>query len=198
MLAAILRAIGVWRGGGAPYAASPPPGLKYLPGTWLAQVPAAALGLDPRISGGLILLLVGIGLAASLRGGPNRSPARPGSLAELLAMLVFLNPYHAFRHDLYFDAFLALTAAIFFAAPRDKPEWKSLAVVAAMTGVAAATRQWAWIYGPFALLAAAGVTRWGRLRRRRGDCGGGRCRGGRGSSCSGRRGVLPGRVRLFG
>ena len=70
-------------------------------------------------------------------------------------MLVLLNPYHAFRHDLYFDAFLALTVAIFYLVARGPGTMGSLVIVATLVGLAVATRQWAWVYGPFALLAAA-------------------------------------------
>lgn len=163
MLASILRAAAAWRGGGAPYVDVPPPGLKYLPGTWLAHVPAEWLGIDPRIPGALLLGLVGFALAASLR----RGGAAPGSVAELLAMLVMLNPYHAFRHELYFDAFLAMTAAIFFLAAGGARRWAAAAGVAALTGLAAVTRQWAWVYGPFALLAVALVGVEGRVLGRR-------------------------------
>jgi hypothetical protein len=159
MLPAILRAVDVWRAGAAPYADIPPPGLKYLPGTWLAHAPAVWLGIDPRIPGALLLAAVGIGLALALRKSP---PAGPGSLAEPLTMLVLLNPYHAFRQDLYFDAFLALTAAIFFLGAREADRWPAVAGRSILVGLAACTRQWAWIYGPFALLAVS--LRAGRLR----------------------------------
>jgi hypothetical protein len=164
MLASILRAAEVWQAGGAPYSEVPSPGLKYLPGTWLAHVPAAWLGVDPRIPGAILLGIVGLVFAASLRS--RKGPAAPGSLGEILAMLVLLNPYHAFRHELYFDAFLALTAAIFLLASREEGGGRSLSLpaVSVMTGLAAATRQWAWVYGPFAVLASALPS--GRLRLR--------------------------------
>jgi hypothetical protein len=155
MFGVLLRAARVWSAGGKPYVDAGPQGLKYLPGTWLAQAPAVSLGLDPRIFGSLLLLGTGVALALSLRLGVRRAGAETGSLAELLTMLVFLSPYHAFRHDLYFDAFLALTVAIFHIAARASGRATTLVTVAVLTGLAAATRQWAWVYGPFALLAAS-------------------------------------------
>jgi hypothetical protein len=155
MLAVALHAAGVAIGGGEPYVETMPQGLKYLPGTWLAHGPAALLGVDPRVPGALIVLGIGLALARSLRRGAGAAPAANAGLAELLAMLVLLNPYHAFRHDLYFDAFLALSAAVFHLAARGAGTRRALAAVAVLTGLAAATRPWAWVYGPFALLSAA-------------------------------------------
>ena len=147
MYAFLLRAVDVWRAGGIPQ-------VKYLPGTWLALVPSVFLGLDPRILGSVIVLGIGLALAMLFRAGSQR-PFSPIPLAEPLAMLVLLNPYHAFRHDLYFDAFLALTVAIFYLVARGPGTMGSLVIVATLVGLAVATRQWAWVYGPFALLAAA-------------------------------------------
>ncbi len=148
MFAALMRAVEVWRAGGTPH-------VKYLPGTWLAIAPSALLGLDPRIFGSVILLGIGLALAGSLRGGGRGLSPEPVSPTETLAMLVLLNPYHAFRHDLYFDAFLALTVAIFYLAARGQGSTRWLLVVAILVGLAVATRQWAWVYGPFALVATA-------------------------------------------
>lgn len=147
MYAFLLRAVKTWRAGGIPH-------VKYLPGTWLAVAPSVFLGLDPRILGSVLLLGIGLALARAFRAGGQQASSRL-PLAEPLAMLVLLNPYHAFRHDLYFDAFLALTAAIFCLVARGRGTTGSLLLIAALVGLAAATRQWAWVYGPFALLAAA-------------------------------------------
>jgi len=147
MYATLLHAVDVWRAGGVPH-------VKYLPGTWLALAPSVFLGLDPRILGSVIVLGIGIALATVFRTG-SRGSHSPVPLAEPLAMLVLLNPYHAFRHDLYFDAFLALTVAIFYLAARGRGTMGFLVIVATLVGLAIATRQWAWVYGPFALLAAA-------------------------------------------
>jgi len=154
MFEVIEKAARVFAAGGEPYVDTLSQGLKYLPGTFLSHVPAVLLGIDPRIPGALILLGIGLALAHSLR----RAAAprlRQASLAELLTMLVLLNPYHAFRHDLYFDAFLALTAAVFFLAARGVPTRLGLVSMGVLVGLALATRQWAWVYGPFALLAVA-------------------------------------------
>ena len=154
MFEVIEKAARVFASGGDPYVDTLSQGLKYLPGTFLSHVPAVLLGIDPRIPGALILLGIGLALARSLRraAAPRLGQA---SLAELLTMLVLLNPYHAFRHDLYFDAFLALTAAVFFLAARGVPTRLGLVSMGVLVGLALATRQWAWVYGPFALLAVA-------------------------------------------
>ena len=154
MFEVIEKAARVFAAGGEPYVDTLSQGLKYLPGTFLSHVPAVLLGIDPRIPGALILLGIGLALARSLRraAAPRLGQA---SLAELLTMLVLLNPYHAFRHDLYFDAFLALTAAVFFLAARGVPTRLGLVSMGVLVGLALATRQWAWVYGPFALLAVA-------------------------------------------
>ena len=154
MFEVIEKAARVFAAGGEPYVDTLSQGLKYFPGTFLAHVPAVLLGIDPRIPGALILLGIGLALARSLR---RAAAARVGqaSIAELLTMLVLLNPYHAFRHELYFDAFLALTAAVFFLATRGVPTRRGLVSMGVLVGLALATRQWAWVYGPFALLAAA-------------------------------------------
>jgi hypothetical protein len=151
MLEVVMHAAGVASAGGQPYVDTLPQGLKYLPGTWLAHAPAVLAGIDPRIPGALLVLGIGLALARSLRG----APAGRTGLAGLLTMLVLLNPYHAFRHDLYFDAFLALTAAIFHLGARGAGTRRSLLSMGILVGLAVATRQWAWVYGPFALLAAA-------------------------------------------
>jgi len=154
MFEVIEKAARVFAAGGEPYVDTLSQGLKYFPGTFLAHVPAVLLGIDPRIPGALILLGIGLALARSLRRAPALRPGKVSN-AELLTMLVLLNPYHAFRHDLYFDAFLALTAAVFFLAARGVPTRLGLVSMGVLVGLALATRQWAWVYGPFALLAAA-------------------------------------------
>lgn len=151
MLEVVMHAAGVAGAGGDPYVETLPQGLKYLPGTWLAHVPAFLAGLDPRVPGALFVLGIGLALARSLRA----ATAGRAGLAELLTMLVLLNPYHAFRHDLYFDAFLVLTAAIFHLGARGAGTRRALLATALLVGLAVATRQWAWVYSPFALLAAA-------------------------------------------
>jgi hypothetical protein len=156
MLTVARYAAHVWVEGGQPYVDTLPQGLKYLPGTWLAHVPAVVLDIDPRIPGALLVLGIGLAFARSLRRGLRDAPGtEDAGLSELLPMLVLLNPYHAFRHDLYFDAFLALTAAIFHRGARGAGTRGALIAMAILVGLAVATRQWAWVYGPFALLAAA-------------------------------------------
>lgn len=155
MFAVLVRAAGVWIEGGRPYVEVGPLGLKYLPGTWLAHAPSVLFGIDPRILGSVILLGIGLALARALNRAERGAPAGRASATELLTMLVLLNPYHAFRHDLYFDAFLGLSVAVFYLGALGQGRRRSLVALAVLTGLAAATRQWAWVYGPFALLAAA-------------------------------------------
>lgn len=122
--------------------------MPYLPGTFLAHAPAALLGVDLRWTGTVVLGLLALLAARQAR----RSGAGD---AELLAAVVLLSPYHAYRHDLYFEPFLALTALLFLGAARGEAPTGRLAGLAALTGAAVASRQWAWVYGPFVLVAAA-------------------------------------------
>ncbi|MBI4575842.1 MAG: hypothetical protein HY722_06215 [Planctomycetes bacterium] len=122
------------------------PYMPYPPGTLFVHVPAMLAGIDPRWTGTVVLLVFGLTMAKVVR-----TPR-----TELLAVLVLLNPYHAFRHDLYFEAFSVLSAALFFHAARAGTLGRGgRATLTLMAGVAVATRQWAWGYAPFLLLAVA-------------------------------------------
>jgi hypothetical protein len=149
MLFIIARSLDAWSAGGSAYApvraliyGDTGATMPYFPGTWLAHGPAHALGLDLRLGGAVVTLVLGVVVVALLR----------SQRSEILAVLVFANPYHLHRHDLYFDHFLAMTVALFAWAAC--PGGRAWPWIAALTGVAVATRQWAWIYGPFVLLAA--------------------------------------------
>jgi hypothetical protein len=165
MLTSILHGHSLWGQGISPYSQQPSVDagasewgmMPYLPGTFLSHLPSIWAGLDPRWLGTLFVLAMGAGSVWVLRRSRTTLlDAQDTDLTELLTAVVLLSPYQAFRHELYFDAFLFMTAALFFwvarRAPLPAPE---LALCAALVGVACATRQWAWVYAPFLLVAAS-------------------------------------------
>ena len=178
MLTSILHGLTLWYQGDSPYAQQPNVEagagswgmMPYLPGTFIGHLPSVWTGADPRWLETLFILAVGIGSIWVLRRSkPSTTRSRGLGLAELLSAVVLLSPYHAFRHELYFGAFLFLTAALFFWVRRRAPlPTAELALCGAAVGIACATRQWAWVYGPFLLVAAARPLRrsWGLLLSR--------------------------------
>ncbi len=107
--------------------------MPYLPLTFFSHAPAWVLGLDLRWNQVLWRLLwmlaVGMALARLKNGSPWRT----------VAHLFVLNPYYNFRHDLYYEVFLAGVVAY-----QAWPRWRWLSLPALMW-----TRQWAWVMAPF-------------------------------------------------
>jgi hypothetical protein len=116
--------------------------VPYLPLMWLSFLPAASLALDPRWCVVAFRLLL---VAALLREARHASDFARGYWA-----LWFLNPYLAFRHDLYLDAFWLLLFLGFAEAKRGR-----LLPAAIWAGMLMATLQWGWLCAPFIVLAAA-------------------------------------------
>jgi hypothetical protein len=92
----------------------------YLPGLWLAYLPATALGLDLRWANLVFLTAFALLTWAALPG-----PARGRGSAMLLLFLA--NPWLAFRFDLYIPALLAGAALWFWA--QAKGRWDLVALV---------------------------------------------------------------------
>jgi hypothetical protein len=107
----------------------------YLPGLWLAYLPAVALSLDPRWLNCFFLA----GFAYFFYQGTAEG-RRPWA-AALLA-LFFANPWLTLRHEVYLPAVLWILAFIFWAQASALP-WLEAAAV----GLLAATSQLCW---PFA------------------------------------------------
>jgi len=128
--------------GKSPYAFQPDPKapgwavMGYLPGLFFSHGPAWVLGLDLRWGQAVWrlawMLVIGTALAKHAPDSPWRT----------VAHVFVLNPYAAFRHDLYVEGFLFLIAA-YHAWPRGRWLcWPALLW----------TRQFAWAMAPFLAL----------------------------------------------
>lgn len=111
----------------------------YLPGMWLAYLPAVALHADPRLMNLLCVIASTLILVYSSR---DR-----GDVAFLLVPVFLLSPYLQYRHEIYLGVlFLALSIAyaLFL---RDH-----VLAGAAAFGYALATYQFVWVIFPFAVV----------------------------------------------
>jgi len=153
MLPTILQALERWMTGGKAYA--PPTGgigqMHYLPLTWMSYSPAYFLNMDPRWIGVFYLSLLGLLAERWLKETKD-------SLGAKLVVLWFLNPYLAFRHELYLDFFWLSIAATTIAAMMERPGWTAL-----FSGLTLVTMPWAWIVAPFWWLLASRSAPWHRL-----------------------------------
>lgn len=116
--------------------------ILYLPLGWLNFIPTYLLKIDLRWMGFVYLILIGIITTRWLN-------KRKNNLGNKLAILWFLNPYLAFRHELYLDFFWFLILVITITAISQKKNITTLLV-----GLSMATLQWSWIVAPFWLILA--------------------------------------------
>ncbi len=153
MLPTILQSLQRWAHGGEAYA--PPTGgigqMHYLPLTWLSYFPAHVLKIDPRWVGIFYLALIGVLAERWFKEARD-------SLGAKLIVLWFLNPYLAFRHELYLDFFWLLIAITTASAMRERPGWTAF-----LSGLALMTLEWAWIIAPFWWLLASRSASWKKL-----------------------------------
>jgi len=122
--------------------------LPYLPGAWLAYLPAVALGLDLRLINALAELIV-LGVLAFASRNRNSSP-----LGVLVAMLIYLSPSIVIfdiytEHPIFWMLIVLLLALL--AAGRF---W----IAALVWGVALATSPFALTASPFVALYLARAT----------------------------------------
>lgn len=111
--------------------------LTYLPGTWLAYLPASALGLDLRwISLACYLALI---LAVWLS-------VRPGFRRECAGLLgiFFCSPYLQYRHEIYTGPFWLCLAIGLLLMIRGRPKTSGV-----FLGLSVAMYQFAWVLFPF-------------------------------------------------
>lgn len=111
--------------------------LTYLPGLWLSYLPGRALGLDPRWTHHLSLVLAALVIyrAASAK-----------TVAAYALGIFLLTPYLVYRHDLYGGVYwltLALTLAL-LASGR-------IGMAGAAFGWSIATAQFSWVVAPVLL-----------------------------------------------
>ncbi len=129
--------------------------LTYLPGLLLAYLPAAALGLDPRLWG-LAWTLAATGLIYRRAAGGGGGPGDGGAAAAAWLAPFLVNPYLIYRHEAYLPPFWLLLAVAWavVARPRPRP-----GAVAAVCGALALTSQLLAV--PACALAIFGLRRFG-------------------------------------
>lgn len=118
----------------------------YLPGMWMAYLPAVASGIDPRF-----INLTAIILSSLILAGSNRNFQNP---ALLLLPVFLLTPYLQYRHEIYLGV-LFLVLSILFALWSSNQALMSSSVF----GYALATYQFTWVLYPFGVIAAS--KKWG-------------------------------------
>ncbi len=153
MLPTILQSLQRWTHGGEAYA-HPTGGIgqmHYLPLTWLSYFPAYILTIDPRWVGIFYFALIGLLAEHWFREAKD-------SLGAKLIVLWLLNPYLAFRHELYLDFVWLLIAVTTVSAMM-----KLLGPTALFSGLALVTLEWAWIIAPFWWLLASRSAPWRKL-----------------------------------
>jgi hypothetical protein len=122
--------------------------LPYLPGTWLAYLPAVATGLDLRLVNALAELIV-LGALALACGNRNALP-----LGTLVAALIYLSPSIVI-FDIYTEhPILWMLIVVLFALLASGRVWAA----ALMWGVALATSPFALVISPFVALHLARAT----------------------------------------
>jgi hypothetical protein len=115
--------------------------LTYLPGMWMAYLPAVFLHFDLRIihSAAIIatVLIIYFGTKPDKR-----------EMIATLCSLFLLTPYLLYRHEIYLGIFWLSLSLVYFFDQRNKPIWSSLWI-----GIAAAISQFAWVLIPLFVLA---------------------------------------------
>jgi len=111
----------------------------YLPGMWLAYVPAVALEADPRLVNLICIVASALILAYVTRDRRNTG--------FLLLSVFLLNPYLQYRHEIYLGVLFLVLSIVFALFLRSR--WLA---GSAVFGYALATYQFTWIIFPFALV----------------------------------------------
>lgn len=113
----------------------------YLPGMWIAYLPAVASGFDPRIINLICIIISALVLAHSIRDTPK---------TILLLLPVFLlTPYLQYRHEIYLGVIFLVLSIFFALCIRNR--WL---LGSAAFGYALSTYQFAWILFPFGVITA--------------------------------------------
>jgi hypothetical protein len=111
----------------------------YLPGMWLAYIPAVALQADPRLINLICTIASALIIAYATRDRRE--------LSFLLLSVFLLIPYLQYRHEIYLGVLflvLSIVFALFF-----RGRWLA---GSAVFGYALATYQFTWVIFPFALV----------------------------------------------
>lgn len=119
----------------------------YLPGMWMAYLPAVAAGADPRFVN--LGCIVAAALILTILPGSRRS-------AMLLLPVFFLTPYLQYRHEIYLGVVFLILAVLYVLAARNR---RILSAV--VSGYALTVYQFLWVLFPFGIVAA-----WKRRGRR--------------------------------
>jgi hypothetical protein len=115
----------------------------YLPGMWMAYLPAAASGVDLRFINLISMLASALILAYSAKGSRNQS--------TLLIPVFLLTPYLQYRHEIYLGGLFLILSIVFFLDRCNKWWTSSIA-----SGYALATYQFVWVIFPFIVVSAFG------------------------------------------
>ena len=118
----------------------------YLPGMWMAYLPAAASGVDLRFINLISMLVSALILAYSANGSRNHS--------MLLVPVFLLTPYLQYRHEIYLGVLFLILSIVFFLDRNNKWWTSSIA-----SGYALAAYQFVWVIFPFIVVSA--FKRWG-------------------------------------
>jgi hypothetical protein len=118
----------------------------YLPGMWIAYLPAAAFGVDPRWINLMSIVMSALILAYTV---PD---SRKYTL--LLLPVFLLNPYLQYRHEIYLGVLFLILSIIFILGSRN--QWL---MSSAASGYALTTYQFTWVLFPFGVIAAR--RKWG-------------------------------------
>jgi hypothetical protein len=122
--------------------------LTYLPGMWMAYLPAVFMSFDLRI----IQLTAIVGSILIIYLATERNNRK--MVAALCALFLF-TPYLLYRHEVYIGILWLMFALVYLFEQKSKPMWSSFAM-----GISAAASQFAWVVIPLLLLAIH--KRWGR------------------------------------
>jgi hypothetical protein len=118
----------------------------YLPGMWMAYLPAVAFSADPRfINLGCMVISVLI-LAYCVRDSHK--------FALLLLPVFILTPYLQYRHEIYLGVLFLVLSIVFALCSRNR--WLESSVAA---GYALSVYQFTWVLFPFGVVAA--FRKWG-------------------------------------
>ena len=114
--------------------------LTYLPGLWMCYIPGGLLGIDPRWTNVLAILIGAYSLIRLRR-------EIPASASWLPLIIFIVIPYVSYRHEVYV-AVLWLSIVLMYLALR-RGKWHETGVA---IGWGAAASQFVWIMIPFMLL----------------------------------------------